>query len=160
MAPPPPRANPSDADAPAPCADDLGQRLAALGRQLGEREAAHLAGMAAARRCAESLRECVAEALERFHAAAAAAGAPHLRVELGPVRVDDKHLRSVEFDLQRGRHKAIVTAKGRGDVTLVGPFHVGKTEGPCRSFPIEAQDELRGALVPFLERFLEEAATP
>jgi hypothetical protein len=148
------------ASASADCSDDLGVRLGALGRSLGEREAGHAAGLTEARRCAESLRACVAEALERFHAEAAAAGAPHLRIELGAVRVDDKHLRAVEFDLQRGRDKAIVTAKGRGDVTLVGPFHVGKTEGPCRSFPIEAEGELRRALGPFLERFLEEAATP
>ena len=102
----------------------------------------------------------MAAALERFHAACAAAGAPHLRVEIGEVRADDKHLRAVEFDLTRGRHRAIVTAKSRGDVTLVGPFRTGKTEGPCLSFPIDAEAELRAALVSFLERFLEEAATP
>ena len=100
------------------------------------------------------------QALAGFHEAATRAGAPHLAVELSPVRVDDKHLRSVEFDLCRGRYRAIVTAKSRGDVTLVGPFRSGKTEGPCKSFPMDAQDELRGALADFLERFLEEAATP
>ena len=139
---------------------DLGERLEALGRTLGAREAEHRAGLDQARACAEKLHSEVAAALERFHRAAAAAGAPHLRIELSDTRVDDKHLRSVEFDLQRGRHKAIVTAKGRGEVTLVGPFRTGKTEGPCLSFPIDAEAELRAALVSFLERFLEEAATP
>ena len=98
--------------------------------------------------------------MERFHAGAAAAGAPQLRIEVSPVRVDDKHLRSVEFELQRGRHRAIVTAKSRGEVTLVGPFRVGKVEGPCLSFPFDAEDEFSNALAGFLERFAEEAATP
>ena len=140
--------------------DDLDTRLEALGRSLGQREAAHSEGLEQARKCADELRSRVAKALERFHAAAADAGAPHLRIELSGIRVDDKHLRAVEFDLQRGRHKAIVVAKGRGEVTLVGPFRVGKVEGPCRSFPIDADDELLEALGPFLEAFLEEAAAP
>ncbi|MEN8182314.1 MAG: hypothetical protein ABFS46_07245, partial [Myxococcota bacterium] len=62
--------------------------------------------------------------------------------------------------LRRGRHQAIVTVKSRGEVTLVGPFRSGKTEGPCRSFPYDAEEELHKALGDFLERFLEEAATP
>ncbi len=139
---------------------DLGERLEALGRALGARESEHRAGLDQARACAEKLHSEVAAALERFHQAAAAAGAPHLRIELSDTRIDDKHLRSFEFDLQRGRHKAIVTAKGRGEVSLVGPFRTGKTEGPCLRFPIDAGAELRGALGTFLERFLEEAAAP
>jgi hypothetical protein len=146
---------------PSPPADTrLGERLAEIGQRLGEREAAHAPGLTMARRQAEGLRAEVARALERFHAAAAAAGAPHLRVALGDVRVDDKHLRAVEFDLLRGRHKAIVTAKSRGEVTLVGPFRIGKEEGPCLSFPFDARDEISRALAGFLERFLEEASTP
>jgi hypothetical protein len=138
----------------------LSTRLAALGRELGRREAEHGEGLERARKCVESLREEVAAALDGFHREVAAAGAPHLRVELSGVRIDDKHLRSVEFELCRGRYRAIVTAKSRGDVTFVGPFRSGKTEGPCKSFPIDARDEVRGALASFLESFLEEAATP
>src|SRR5262245_3930890 len=118
--------------ASSPPADaDLGTRLASLGRRLGERESAHANGLGTARREAEVLRAQVERALERFHAAAAESGAPHLRVALGDVRTDDKHLRSVEFDLVRGRHKAVVTAKSKGELTLVGPFRIGKEEGPC-----------------------------
>ncbi|MEM7410093.1 MAG: hypothetical protein AAF430_07670 [Myxococcota bacterium] len=138
----------------------LDQRMTALGTALGEREAAHGDGLGAARACAERLRGEVEAALASFHAAAAAAGAPHLRVELSPVRTDDKHLRSVEFDLTRGRYRAIITAKSRGDVTFVGPFRSGKTEGPCKSFPFDTGDELQANLARFLESFLEEAATP
>jgi hypothetical protein len=141
-------------------ADDLGARLEALGRSLGEREAGHREGLAQANAWAEQLRGGVASALERFHAAVAEAGAPHLRIALGEIRVDEKHLRAVEFTLERGRHKAIVTVKSRGDVTLVGPFHIGKAEGPCRSFPLEAEREIQRALGAFLEHFVEEAATP
>jgi len=139
---------------------DLATRLAELGRALGEREAGHGKDLARARGCAEQLRATVSAALERFHAAAAEAGAPHLRIALGDIRLDDKHLRAVEFDLTRGRHKAIVVAKSRGELTLVGPFKAGKAEGPCLSFPFDADDEIQRALGTFLERFLEEAATP
>jgi hypothetical protein len=139
---------------------DLATRLEALGKRLGEREATHREGLEQARACAEKLRARIHEAFERFHAAAARAGAPHLKIELSEIRLDDKHLRAVEFDLLRGRHKAIVTAKARGEVTLVGPFRVGKAEGPCLSFPIDAERELGVALLAFLERFVEEASTP
>lgn len=139
---------------------ELGARLESLGRLLGEREAEHREALERARSCARSLHADVGRALARFHDAVAEAGAPHLRVELGEVRLDDKHLRAVEFDLSRGRHKAIVVAKSRGEVTLVGPFKVGKAEGPCLSFPIEAREEIQRALGTFLERFLQEAATP
>ncbi|MGH7338256.1 MAG: hypothetical protein ACREI7_11795, partial [Myxococcota bacterium] len=134
--------------------------LTTLGRALGEREAEHAEGLERARKCVEELRVEVAAALETFHRATAAAGAPHLQIELSPVRIDDKHLRSVEFELWRGRYRAIVTAKSRGEITFVGPFRSGKTEGPCKSFPIDAPEEVSGALVSFLESFLEEAATP
>jgi hypothetical protein len=66
----------------------------------------------------------------------------------------------VQFDLRRGRHVALVTVKSGGEVTLVGPFRTGKTEGPWLSFPVDAETELRAALGDFLERFLDEAATP
>lgn len=139
---------------------DLGTQLESLGRTLGAREASHQEALARARSCATALRDQIAEALARFHAGAADAGAPHLCVELSEIRMDDKHLRAVEFDLSRGRHRAIVVAKSRGDVTLVGPFRAGKVEGPCLSFPFEAKTEIQAALVSFLTQFLEEAATP
>ena len=102
----------------------------------------------------------IREPIERFHESAARAGAPHLRIEVGDLRLDDKHVRAVEFDLLRGRHRSIVTLKSRGEVTLVGPFHAGKTEGPCRTFPFSAEPELNEALGEFLEQFLEEASAP
>jgi len=140
--------------------EGLSDRFERLGQALGAREAEHSGGLDQARAVAERLRASVALALEAFHRAAAAAGAPHLKLDLGEVRPDDKHLRAVEFEVSRGRHRAIVTAKSRGDVTLVGPFHRGKTEGPCRSFPFDARDELDAALGDLLEQLCEEAATP
>jgi hypothetical protein len=138
----------------------LGERLEELGRELGEREAAHAEGFGEARRRAEELRARVADAVGRFHAAASQAGAPHLELSVTPVRLDDKHVRSCEFELCRGRHRAVVTAKSRGEVTLVGPFRVGKPEGPCRSFPLAASDEFDAALERFVCSFIEDAATP
>jgi hypothetical protein len=141
-----------------PGMQSLTDRLRELGRELAARELEHRDALEAARRQAESLRAQVALALEGWHEAVA--GAPQLAVRVGEIRPDDKHVRAVEFDLTRGRHRAIVTVKSRGDVTLVGPFHAGKTEGPCKSFPFGADEEIRKALGDFLERFLTEAATP
>lgn len=141
-------------------APDLGERLERLGAALGSREAEHREGIGRARVCVEQLRERVASVLDRFHRAASESGAPHLRVVVGEIRTDDKHLRSIEFDLTRGRHRAIVTAKSRGEVTFVGPFRVGKAEGPCRTLPFAAAAEIEETLGDFLERFVEAAATP
>lgn len=138
----------------------LRERLSAAGRSIGEREASHQGGLAEARKRAESLHAQVADAVEAFHAAAARAGSPHLRIEVGPVRLDEKHVRAIEFAVQRGRHVALVIVKARGDVTLVGPFRTGKTEGPCRTLAWDAEAEIEAALGDVLERFLEEAATP
>ena len=138
----------------------LRDRLRELGRELAARESEHAGALEAARSQAASLRAAVALALEGWHEAVTAAGAPQLAVRIGEVRPDDKHIRAVEFDLVRGRHRAIVTVKARGDVTLVGPFHAGKTEGPCKSFPFGADAEIQKALGDFLERFLTEAASP
>jgi hypothetical protein len=143
-----------------PPAIDLSARLEDLGRTLGEREAAHARDLEAARGQADALRTRVEVALERFHAAAGGAGAPHLRIDLSEIRVDDKHLRAVEFDLTRGRHKAIVVAKSAGKITLVGPFSSGKTEGPCKTLPVASEEEIRTALGDFIAAFVEAAATP
>jgi hypothetical protein len=136
---------------------DLGDRFERLGHALRDREAEHADDLARARACAVRLHAAVTKAFADFNAAA---GLPQLVVELGEIRVDEKHVRAVEFDMVRGRHRAIVTVKSRGDVTLVGPFHQGKIEGPCRSFPFDAGPELQAALADFLEKFLEAAANP
>jgi hypothetical protein len=138
----------------------LRDRMRALGQELAAREVEHRAALDESRQRAVSLRAEVAEALAGWREALDAIGAPQLAVALGELRPDDKHVRAVEFDLTRGRHRAVVTVKARGEVTLVGPFHAGKTEGPCKSFPFAAEDEMRKALGDFLERFLTEAATP
>jgi hypothetical protein len=144
----------------APVENTLEKKMDELGRALGAREAGHHDALEAARERAQQIHEKVAAALAQFHAAAGVEGAPHLQVTLGEPHLDDKHVRAVEFDLRRGRHRVIVTVKSRGEVTLVGPFHQGKTEGPCRSFPFDAEPELEAALCTFLETFLEQAFTP
>lgn len=141
-------------------ASSLSDRLARVGQDLGAREAGHREAIAEAWRRAQSLRAEVGVALEAFVKAASQAGAPQLAVQLGETRTDEKHLRSVQFDLARGRTRAIVTVKSRGEATLVGPFHAGKPEGPCKTFLYGAEDELHAALGDFLEKFLMEAANP
>jgi hypothetical protein len=145
--------------APPPEAD-LRTRLSAAGSLLGARETTHRGALEEAQKRCEVLRSLVADAVDAFHAAAADAGAPHLRIEVTPVRLDDKHVRAIAFEVRRGRHAGVVTVKSRGEVTLVGPFRSGKTEGPCRTFPWDARDDIDTALSDFLLRFLEEAATP
>ncbi len=138
----------------------LDARLEAVGRRLGAREAAHAADLAAARDLAALLHGRVAAALDAFHAGARAAGAPHLGVTLEEARLDDKHVRSVQFALERGRTRALVTVKSHGAVTLVGPFKTGKDEGPCQSFPSDSRGDIDAALGDLLEGFLEAAVTP
>ena len=138
----------------------LRDRLHGVGRELAAREAEHRDALEAARTKATALRAEVSEGLAGWRAALREAGASQLDVALDEIRPDDKHTRAVEFELRRGRHRAIVTVRSRGEVTLVGPFHAGKIEGPCKSFPFDAEEEMRRALADFLERFLREAATP
>jgi hypothetical protein len=136
---------------------DFLDRFERLGRALGEREREHASELEAARAFAEKLRAAVASALDDFHRAA---GSPQLAVDLSDVRPNEKHIRSVEFELSRGRHRALVTAKSKGEVTLVGPFQTGKDEGPCNRLPFDAGPKLRDALGDFLQQFLEAAAAP
>jgi hypothetical protein len=145
---------------PPGASDELSSRLARLGRRLGEREAEHRSDIERARAEAEKIHAQAETALGVFHRAVADAGAPHLEIALGKVQTDDKHLRSVEFDLTRGQHRAIVICKSKGEVTYVGPFRMGKNEGPCRKLAFGAVAECDAALADLLERFLEEAATP
>jgi len=137
----------------------LDERVEGVARAVLRREAAHTEAMAAARAKADELHAGVAAAVARFNGLVRDA-LPDLRIDVTPPRVDDKHLHAIEFDLERGRHRAVITVKSKGEVTLVGPFRAGKNEGPCRSFPFAAGDDLEHALGDFLERFLEEAASP
>lgn len=83
----------------------------------------------------------------------------NVRMEALAHRVLGRESTHVE-GLSRARHRAVVTVKSKGEVTLVGPFRAGKNEGPCRSFPFAEEAELDAALGDFLERFLEEAVAP
>jgi hypothetical protein len=138
----------------------LDDRFESLGRSIGGREQEHAEEIARARAHIERLHAAVSAALDDFARGVRSAGASHLEIELSDIRTDDKHLRAIEFELVRGRHCAIITAKSRGEVTLVGPFRKGKDEGPCRSFPFGSESEIRAAVADFLEKFLEAAATP
>ncbi len=135
-------------------------RMAQLGGEIGSREASHASQLDAAREKASELHARVAGALEQFHRACSEAGSPHLRIELGPPHLDAKHVRAIEFDLRRGRTRAIVVVKSRGEVTLVGPFAMGKSEGPCRSIAFDAEAEILEGLEDWMSRFLEEAVQP
>lgn len=143
---------------------DLEARLAERGRALAEREDEHAAALSRAHRLADVLHAEVARGLEAYHRVTQRA--PQLAVELGDVAHDAKHLHAFEFDVRRGRHRAIVVVKSRGEVTLVGPFHMGKDEGPCRRIPVtdtdpsRPTDDLMAALGDLLESFLEEATAP
>jgi len=138
---------------------NLDERMEAIAQAVVRREAAHAEGLERARTKAAVMHEQVSSAIDRFNEVVAAE-LPHLHIDVTPPRIDDKHLHSIEFDLERGRHRAIVIVKSKGEVTLVGPFRAGKNEGPCRSFPFDAGVELEDAMGEFLERFLEEAAAP
>jgi hypothetical protein len=137
----------------------LNDRVEALARQLATRETNHAEAIEKAQYKAAELHREVSAAIEHFNAIVGQS-VPHLEVGVSTPRVDDKHLHAIEFDLERGAHRGVVTVKAKGEVTLVGPFRRGKAEGPCRSFAFGAQADLDDALGDFLERFLEEAAAP
>lgn len=137
----------------------LNDRIKAIAEDLVKREAVHADAIDRARTKASELHDRVDTAIALFNEALGES-APYFQVELSPTRVDDKHLHSIEFNLERGRHRAVVTVKSKGVVTLVGPFRAGKKEGPCLSFPINEAEDIDDALGDFLERFLKEAASP
>jgi hypothetical protein len=138
---------------------NLNDRIEAIAHDVAKRESTHLEAVAEARRKAEELHGQVDSAIRRFNQTVAQS-VSYLRVDVSPPRIDDKHLHAVEFNLERGRHRAVVTVKSKGVVTLVGPFRTGKKEGPCLSFPVDADAEIADALSDFLARFLEEATSP
>ena len=139
---------------------DLTLKLVSLGQRLAKRELVHAVSLGEAQRRASEIHGDIADALIAYNREVEKAGVPQLKVEQSPVRTDEKHLRSIQFDIKRGRYTAIVTVKSRGGITLVGPFRAGKSEGPCKTFPFDSAEELSLALPLFLENFLEEAATP
>lgn len=138
---------------------NLNDRLEAIAHELAKREASHSEAIGRARLKADELHRRVDTAIGLFNQALADS-VPYLRIEVSSPRIDEKHLHAVEFDLARGRHRAVITVKSKGEVTLVGPFRSGKKEGPCRSFPVDADEEIEDALGDFLENFLQEAASP
>src|SRR5262245_65442941 len=89
---------------------DLAARLEELGREIGAREAPFRDELARARAVAEKLRDRVAEGLDRFQRAAAGAGAPQIHTTVSETRVDDKHVRAVQFDLDPGLHRDALQA--------------------------------------------------
>ncbi len=135
----------------------LAERLAERGQVLAERESAESERFERARCVLSELHEIVTAAVESFHAACRAGGADHLLIEVSPPRRDDKYFHSVQFDLSRGVHEAIVTIKSRGEVTLVGPFRKGKAQGPCNRFSMDARPDIEVGLAQLLEEFIDQA---
>ncbi len=136
----------------------LEERMEALATAIVAREERHAEDLTRAQDKAKELHARVSGAVERFNGAVAQ-NAPGLQLRVNAPRLDDKHAHAVQFDLERGRHRAIVTVKSKAEVTLVGPFKAGKPEGPCRTFPFAATEDLDDALGDFLERFVEERGT-
>jgi len=137
----------------------LEERLKAIAESVVERERRHAGDMTHAAEKLAELRSTVAGAIDAFNATVAR-DVPQLSIDVSPVRLDEKHLHAHEFELARGRHRALVIAKSKSEFTLVGPFKTGKNEGPCRTFPFSAESDLEDAIEDFLERFLEEATAP
>ncbi len=137
----------------------LEERMKAIADGVVERERRHADDMTHAAAKLGELRTNVARAIDAFNGTVAGE-LPHLSIDVSPVRLDEKHLHAHEFELVRGRHRALVIAKSKAEITLVGPFKTGKNEGPCRTFPFSAESDLEDALEDFLERFLEDATAP
>ena len=135
----------------------LDERMSEAGSRFGEREALQAEPLEVAATHARSLHAKVRQALDHFHAAATAAGSGHLVITLSEPSLDAKHIRAFQFEIARGRTRAIVTAKSRGDVTLVGPFDHGKPEKPCYSLSLDEEEQIEEALGDLLEAFFDKA---
>lgn len=145
----------------------IGQRIFQRGCEFGTREADQVHALAEARQLAEELRTRVVGIVEDFQRGLHKSGATHLCDEslfcISSVALDDKHIRAVGFSVRRGRYKIAVVVKTKGSVTLVGPFHLGKKEGPCRKFSVPTDEasrcELGEMLIDLLDAFFNEAMT-
>lgn len=143
------------------------QRALQQGRTLGEREAGQALLLEDARRLAGEFRDWVERGVASFQQGLRESGATHLCDEslfrISPLEIDAKHIRAVGFSLQRGRYKICIVVKTKGSVTLVGPFQLGKKEGPCRKFPVPTEEralhEFEAALADLLTAFFEAALT-
>jgi len=141
-------------------APDLRAQMEALGRSLGRREAAGSEALAEAWRRAEGLRSVLQDAVDGLHEGLARGGASWLRLEVGPARLDEKHVQAVQIEVGRGRTRLLVTVKSRGEVVLVGPFRTGRTEGPCQKLGWDDEAGLRQALAERLATLAEQALMP
>jgi hypothetical protein len=105
-----------------------------------------------------ALRDCAADHVAAFVAAARRGGGAHL-VDLcvGLVEPDEKRVDSLQFKVQRGRWEIVCVAKPRGVVTLVGPYRRGKPEHPCQEHPLPG-DKAQAALVDLLLQLIREAS--
>jgi len=136
----------------------LVEKLEGIGARLAAREAADAEQMDQVWKRAHQIRTRVEAGLEGFRRGAGEA-AP-LAVSCSPVRLDDKHLHAVQFDVARGRHRVIVTLKSKGVVTLVGPFTDGSSEGPCRRIDLDDDAAIDAGLEEVLVAFVERAFAP
>lgn len=139
-------------------------RIEALAARIAAGEAGRAAARDRARRLAEEIHREVTGAVARFAEAARRAGAPHLDlVEVGPVEPDDKSIRAFQFVIRRGRTRAVVVSKDRGEVMLVGPFREGGDQGPCRPFHLDTPgadpDDPGRALEALLVELIEQACS-
>ncbi len=136
----------------------LNERLKAIGEALRDREMGNAEALSVAWKRIEEIHGRVKDGLAGFESGAGDVG--HLAVSLSEPRVDDKHLHAVQFDVSRGRHRVIVTAKTKGVVTLVGPFRDGDTEGPCKRIDLDDDAAIDAGLEAVLADFLEAAFAP
>jgi hypothetical protein len=103
---------------------ELAGSLAARDAELGR-------GLDTARVAAQEMRARVAAHANAFRDEVEARGAPHLaHVEVGPVEPDEKHVDAIQVRVWRGRWEIVYVAKACGEMTLVGPYRVGKADQP------------------------------
>ena len=127
----------------------LNDRVEALARGLAERETKHIESIERAQQKAAELHHRVSSAIERFNEVVGAS-VPYLQVDVSAPRIDDKHLHAVEFDLERGRHRAIVTVKAKGGeyvkrLAINGPTTPIQLQVPTR--PVEVKLNEHGEML-------------
>jgi len=102
-----------------------------LAGSLAARDAELAGGLDAARAAAQEMHARLVAHATAFRDEVEARGAPHLgHVEVGPVEPDEKHVDAVQVRVWRGRWEIVYVAKACGEMTLVGPYRVGKSDQP------------------------------
>lgn len=112
-----------------------------VARELARRYRGTSAARDRAQTIARRMRDLAVGLVDRFARIVREEGAPHLDlIHVGEVEPDDKSVRAFQVRLERGRFRALIVSKDRGEVMLVGPFKASGAQEPCQAIRLDEAD--------------------